>query len=261
MSDPDNQPYKGGHPRKSGVEAVQAAQRITLPKRFYTDATSAPRDGGFAVLLDGRPVRTPAKKLLMVPSDALATALAEEWAAQKASIDPATMPLTRIVNSALDGVTGREAEVRAEIVKYAGGDLLLYRAGGPAALVARQTRHWDSIVAWAEGWIGGRFVMAEGIMPVSQPQATLDKLAAKLASADALPLAGLHVITTITGSALLALAHTASHISAEGAWAAAHVDEDYQVEMWGTDSEAEARRAHRWREMQAASRLLATFTP
>lgn len=248
-------------PRKGGVEAVQAAQRITLPKQFYTLATVGPRDGGFAVLLDGRPVRTPAKKPLVVPTEALAAALAEEWSAQKVSIDPATMPLTRIVNSALDGVTGREAEVRAEIVKYAGGDLLLYRADGPAALVALQARHWDALVKWAEGFLGGRFVLAEGIMPVTQPQKTLDTVAAKLANIEALPLAGLHVIMTLTGSTLLALAHAEGRISAEVAWAAAHVDEDYQIEKWGTDSEAEARRAHRWREMQAASRLLATLTP
>lgn len=243
-------------PRIGGVEAVQNAQRVVLPKRFYAAATSAPRDGGFAVLLDSRPVRTPAKKLLVVPSERLAAALAEEWAAQKDTINPATMPLTRLVNSALDGVTGREAEVRAEIVKYAGGDMLFYRADGPASLVASQARHWDSVIAWAERFVGGRFVLAEGIMPVSQPATTLEKFAARIADLPALPLAGLHVITTLTGSALLALAHAEQHFDAAAVWAAAHVDEDHQIEKWGADEEAEARRANRWRDMQAASLLL-----
>jgi len=250
MSDPEKQP------RRSGIEAVQEAQRITLPKRFYQTVSVAARDGGFAVMLDGRPVRTPAKKLLVVPVETLAVALAEEWDAQKTNINPATMPLTRLVNSALDGVAGREAEVAAEIVKYAGGDLLLYRAAGPAALVARQARHWDPVLAWAEGWLGGRFILAEGIMPVSQPQSTLDKLAAKIADMATLPLAALHVITTLTGSALLALAHAERGIGAQEAWIAAHVDEDYQIELWGPDTEAGARRTDRWREMQAASFLI-----
>ena len=194
---------------------------------------------------------------MLVPTRVQADALAAEWAAHEAEIDPAKMPLTRIVNSALDGVTGREAEVAAEIVKYAGGDLLLYRADGPGALVARQAQWWDPVVGWAEKSLGGRFILGQGIMPVTQPQTTLDRFAAKIAGLDALKLASLHVITTLTGSALLALAVAERRLSVDEAWSAAHVDEDHQIEMWGEDTEASARREFRRREMAAAALLLA----
>jgi chaperone required for assembly of F1-ATPase len=236
-------------PWKAGVRAVQDSQRVILPKRFYTEVTTGPRDGGWAVLLDGRPVRTPAKRPLLVPTEALGLALADEWRAQ------VTVPMTRLVNSALDGVTGREAEVSAEIVKYAGGDLLLYRAEAPVALVELQAKAWDPVIRWAEKWAGGRFILAAGIMPVTQPPGTVDAIAARIATVPALPLAALNVITTLTGSALLALAHAHGQLTADQAWAAAHVDEDHQIAQWGSDHEAELRRANRWRDMQAASRL------
>jgi chaperone required for assembly of F1-ATPase len=252
MTDPKSEPWR------RGIEAVQDSQRAApLPKRFYKEAAVAARDGGFAILLDGRPVRTPAKKHLLVPTEALCTALAGEWQAQVMVIDPASMPLTRLVNSALDGVTGREAEVAAEIVKYAGGDLLFYRAEAPKALVERQAGAWDPVITWAERWAGGRFILAQGIMPVTQPQNTLDNIAAKIAGLPALPLSALSVMTTLTGSTLLALAHAHGRLTADEAWDAAHIDEDHQSAMWGADPEAERRRANRWREMQAASLLWA----
>lgn len=251
MSAPDDEP------KTPAIANIKDSMRPVLPKRFYAAVTTGARDGGFAVLLDGRPVRTPAKKLLVVPSEPLAAALGDEWAAQDGVINPGLMPLTRIVNSALDGVAGREADVAAEIVKYAGGDLLLYRAEGPAPLVDRQARHWDPVIAWAEGWIGGRFMLAEGIMPVSQLETTIDGIRLRLADWPPLRLAALHVITTLTGSALLALAHADGVLDVDQAWQAANVDEDHQIAMWGRDDEAEARRAKRWSEMQAASRLLA----
>lgn len=253
-------PQEPKAPVNPALANLKESLKPQLPKRFYEAATTTARDGGFAVLLDGRPVRTPAKRQLLLPSVALAEAVAAEWQAQEKSIDPARMPLTRIVNSALDGVTGREAEVRAEIVKYAGGDLLLYRADGPASLVARQAELWDPTIAWAEAVLGGRFILAEGLMPVSQPQATLQRIAAHIAPLPPLPLAALHVVTTLTGSALIALAVAAGRLRAEPAWAAAHVDEDYQSEKWGTDAEAASRRANRWREMQAAALLLTHST-
>jgi chaperone required for assembly of F1-ATPase len=252
MTEPEDQSWK------RGVASVQDSLRAApLPKRFYKDVTSDKRDGGFAILLDGRPVRTPAKKHLLVPSASLGIALAEEWRRQVTVIDPATMPLTRLVNSALDGVTGREADVAAEIVRYAGGDLLFYRANGPAALVERQAEAWDPVIAWAEKWAGGRFILAEGIMPVTQPQNTLVNIAARISALPALPLSALNVMTTLTGSALLALAHAHGRLDVDQAWLAAHVDEDYQMAQWGTDTQAELRRANRWRDMQAASQLWA----
>jgi chaperone required for assembly of F1-ATPase len=199
----------------------------TRPKRFYRTVTVDGAAPAFRVLLDGRPIRTPAKRELAVPSKALAEAVAAEWEAQGERIDPASMPLTRLVNSAIDGVTGREAEVRADIAKYGASDLLCYRAEGPAELVRRQA------------------------------EAAAAAMQRALAEPDAFSLAAHHVMTTLTGSALLALAHARGRLSAEQAWSAAHVDEGWQTSQWGEDAEAKARRDRRWAEMQAASRLLA----
>ena len=213
--------------------------------------------GGYRVQLDGKPVRTPAKALLALPTRALAEAVAGEWAAQREHIDPATMPLTRLANSAIDGVQGREAEVRADIVRYAGSDLLCYRASEPEGLVRRQAEMWDPVLGWARDALGARFAVAEGLMPLAQPDAAISAIAAALEGFDAFSLAALHVMTTLTGSALLALAHARGRLTAEQAWTAAHVDEDWQIGKWGEDAEAAARRQRRWCEMQAAGRMLA----
>ena len=192
-----------------------------------------------------------------MPTKALAEAIAGEWEAQREHIDPAGMPLTRLANSAIDGVRVHQAEVRADIVKYAASDLLCYRASEPELLVRRQAEVWDPVLAWARDALGARFEVADGIMPVTQPEAARSAIAGALEGFDAFSLAALHVMTTLTGSALLALAHARGHLSAEAAWAAAHVDEDWQIGRWGEDAEAAARRRRRWSEMQAASRLLA----
>jgi chaperone required for assembly of F1-ATPase len=202
-------------------------------------------------------MRTPAKGVLAVPSRALAEAIAAEWEAQRDRIDPAAMPLTRLVNSALDGVRGREGEVRAEIAKYAASDLVCYRASEPEELARRQAELWDPVLAWSRGTLGADFRTAEGLMPVAQPEAVHAAVARELAGEGALRLAALHVMTTLMGSALLALAHARGAVSAEAAWSAAHVDEDWQIARWGEDADAAARRQRRWAEMQAASRMLA----
>lgn len=225
-------------------------------KRFYRTASMDGAPPTWRVLLDGKPVRTPARREMAVPARALAEALAAEWEAQGERIDPATMPLTRLVNSALDGVAGREAEVRADIARYAADDLLCYRAETPAGLVRRQRHTWDPILAWARSELDAHLVTGQGIVPVTQPQAAIAAIAGALAELDALALAAHHVMTTLTGSALLALAHARGDVTAEEAWAAAHVDEDWQIGQWGEDAEAKARRRRRWLEMQAASRLL-----
>jgi chaperone required for assembly of F1-ATPase len=167
------------------------------------------------------------------------------------------MPLTRLVNSAIDGVTGRKPDVRADIAKYAASDLLCYRAEGPVELVRRQAQAWDPVLAWAREALGAHLVLGQGIVPVSQPQAASAAIERALAGLDGLSLAAHHVMTTLTGSALLAIAHARGLLTAEEAWAAAHVDEDWQVSQWGEDAEAKARRDRRWAEMQSASRLLA----
>jgi chaperone required for assembly of F1-ATPase len=227
------------------------------PKRFYRTVSVAGAAPAIRVLLDGRPMRTPGKRELAVPSQALAEALAAEWEAQGERIDPAAMPLTRLVNSAIDGVSGRETEVRADIAKYAASDLLCYRVEGPAELVRRQAEAWDPVLAWAREALGADFILGQGIVPVAQPKAATAAVERALAELDAFRLAAHHVVTTLTGSALLALAHAGGRLTAEEAWAAAHVDEDWQISQWGEDTEAKARRGRRRLDMEAASRLLA----
>lgn len=236
-----------------------AAQRLAkqeLRKRFYDAVDVALESYEFVIVLDGKPARTPARRALSVPAPLLAEAIAAEWRAQDEYIDPAKMPLTRLVNSALDGVVREADAVRREIQRYAGSDLLCYRADGPAPLVARQAAAWDPILAWAADNLGARFTVASGITHVAQPTAALAHLSAALAQVSPLKLAALHAMTTLTGSALLALAVAKSRLSAEAAWAAAHVDEDWNIEQWGPDAEAMDRRSRRWAEMDAAARLI-----
>ncbi|MFG1417106.1 ATP12 family protein [Xanthobacter sp. V0B-10] len=234
---------------------AQAAQRPQQMKRFYKNVAVGEAEGGFTVLLDGRPVRTPARGLLQVPTRALAEALVKEWEAQESEIDPLSMPLTRLVNVALDRVAAEAGAVREEVARYVGSDMLFYRAEGPDGLVERQARHWDPVLAWAREAHGAPFFLAEGICHVAQPEESLARVHA-LVPQEALPLAAMHVMTTLTGSALLALAVAGGVIEADAAWQAAHVDEDWNRELWGEDEAATARRAARRLEMDAAVALL-----
>ena len=228
-----------------------------LVRRGYQDVTvAASPDQAFRVLLDGKPVRTPAKKVLDLPTRTCAEAVAAEWAAQREHIDPATMPLTRLVNSAVDGVRGREGEVRDEIGKYVASDLLCYRASGPLPLMRRQTDLWDPVLAWGRDVLGVPLIVTTGVMPVAQPESARTALARTLAEHDPFTLAALYVMTTLMGSALLALAHAYGQLGLEEAWVAAHVDEDWQISQWGEDAEASARRKRRWVEVASASTLL-----
>lgn len=239
------------------MKAAQQAMKAPLPKRFYKEATAEARDGAFVVLLDGRTTKTPARQLIALPTRAAAEAIVAEWAAQGESIDPAAMPLTRLANSVIDGAAADMAAVAADAVKYAGSDLLCYRAGEPQRLVARQTALWDPVLAWARETFGARFVLAEGVMFVAQPAeaiAGIERAVAALRSPFAL--GALHVMTTLSGSVLLALAVAHRHLSAEESWTAAHVDEDVQMEIWGADAEAMARRERRFADFAAAARLL-----
>ena len=229
----------------------------TRRKRFYKEVSAVPAaSGAFRIELDGRPIRTPGRYVLALDRLELAEDVAEEWRAQGENIDPASMPLTRIVNSAIDGVAGQEMEVRADFLAYAGSDLLCYLAEGPAELIERQSRLWGAIHAWAKRTHAIEFEFAVGVMPVEQPAAMLARFDAAIGERTALELAGLHVVTTLTGSALLALALLHGEIGAQEAWALAHIDEDFQIERWGNDEEAVARRERRWREMSAACRVL-----
>ncbi|MCW0002213.1 ATP12 family chaperone protein [Pararhizobium sp. YC-54] len=240
------------------VRRAQIQMHKPLPKRFYTTVSIGPaEDGGHAILLDGRPVRTPAKQHLTVPTHAVAELLAAEWDAQKDEIDPATMPVTRLANTAIDGVSKDVRAVFDDILNFAGTDLLCYRAGEPEGLALRQSERWDPVVTWAAETLGARFILIEGIVHQVQPRAAINGIAEALrAYATPLGLACLHTITTLTGSALLAIAFAEKQLSAEEAWALAHLDEDWQIEHWGTDEEAFQRRENRWREMQAATATL-----
>ncbi|HRD78310.1 MAG TPA: ATP12 family protein [Hyphomicrobiaceae bacterium] len=210
----------------------------------------------FRVLLDGRPVRTPAKALVVLPTERLARAVAAEWEAQGDEIKPASMPLVRLVNSALDGVRGREAEVAADIAKYAASDLVCYRAESPAELVQRQVAHWDPLLDWAAEALGCRLARTTGLMPVTQAEAAIKAVLAAIDAKDIYRLAALHVATTLLGSAILGLALMRRRISGDAAWTAAHVDEDWQAEQWGHDGEAEERRAARRRDLGAAVTII-----
>lgn len=237
----------------SGAKSRLDTMGRQLPKRFYKEALAVAKDGGWRIELDGRPVRSPGKRELRLPSETLVAATAAEWAAQGEFIDPASMPLTRLINSAIDGVAGRESEVAAEVVKYSLSDLLCYRAAEPPDLVARQAQTWDPVLDWAEARLGVAFVRQTGLMPVAQPPAIAAAMAEALSGLDALRLAALHVMTTLMGSALLALAVLEGRLDAEAAWSAAHVDEDYQIAAWGEDAEAQARRERRGIDMRAAA--------
>jgi chaperone required for assembly of F1-ATPase len=240
---------------------MESARRLAapvLPKRFYKEAEMVREEAGFALRLDGKRAMTPGRNAVVVPDPRFAAAIAAEWSAQGDAIDPASMPATRLANTAIDGVASRLQETRDTILAYAGTDLLCYRAGEPAGLVARQTEHWDGVLAWAKAEYGVRFVLAEGVMHVAQPERTMERIAAELSRfADPFRLAALSLATTLTGSALIALALAAGAIGVDQAWEAAHVDEDWNISQWGADAEAMERRARRFADFQAAALVLA----
>jgi chaperone required for assembly of F1-ATPase len=236
-------------------EAARRAMRPNLRQRFYQAAGVENGSDGFAIQLDGKPVKTPGRRTLAAPTRALAAAIAAEWDAQREVIDPARMPLTRLANSIMDGVEHRPQPVADEIAQYLGSDLVFYRAEGPQALVERQARHWDPIVAWARDKLGARFVLAAGVMFVDQPAEALAAARAAIPH-DPWRLGALSSVTTLTGSALLALALQRGRVSVEEAWAAAHVDEDWNMEFWGRDERILERRALRFAEMEAAVTVL-----
>lgn len=237
------------------VAAARLAMKPALPRRFYGEAAVIPVNGEYVLTLDGRKARTPGRALVAMPNLAVAEAVAREWTAQEDVIDPSTMPLTRLCNSIIDGIVPAPDAVVDEIVRYAGSDLLCYRAGEPESLVQRQINAWDPVLTWAKEHMGATFVLVEGVTFASQPERSLEAVRRYVPS-EPWALGALGVITTLTGSALLALALFGRAISAEAAWEAAHVDEDHQTETWGADEEASDRRAKRLSEYSAAIRLL-----
>lgn len=237
------------------IRRAQIQMKKPLPKRFYSDVAVTEGEGGFVVALDGKAVRTPARNLLAAPTRTLAELMAAEWQAQVEVIDPASMPVTKLVNTAIDGVATDTQAVFEDILRFSGTDLLCYRAETPDELVERQIERWDPVLDWASNALGARFVLAEGIVHQQQPQSAIAAFSAALRKHDnATALAILHTITTLTGSALLALAFAEGELDETEVWSLAHLDEDWTFEHWGSDEEAEERRALRLVDFQAATR-------
>jgi chaperone required for assembly of F1-ATPase len=226
------------------------------PRRFYTQAGVAPDGPVWTVTLDGRPVRTPKKRPLHLPTRAIAEVVAAEWAAQGASVVPASMPMMTLASTAIDIVADDRTPAVDEIVAYAGSDLVCYRAEGPASLVALQSAAWNPVVAWFEAQAGERLVVSEGIVHHPQPVRLLERVREMLAGLEPFTLTAVHAITTLTGSAVLALAVLDRHTGADAAWAAAHVDETWQAGQWGEDAEAAARLVARRASFDAAATLI-----
>jgi chaperone required for assembly of F1-ATPase len=237
------------------MESARRSSRSVQRKRFYADAGVGETDMGFTVTLDGKPIKTPSGRTVIVPARSLADTIAAEWNAQGEFIEPLTMPVTRFANSVVQGLTDSVAAVTDDVAKYFASDLLFYRAGHPEGLVTREARHWDPILFWAAETLGAHFILAEGVMHVRQPDSAI------AAARGALPanpwmIAALHVITTLTGSALLALALFHEVIDPDQAWAAAHVEEDWNAEKWGMDDETATRRAAKLLDFNAVAAVL-----
>ena len=223
-------------------------------KRFYKAATVGE---GRSILLDGRPVKTPGRQELALPSEALAEAVADEWNAQGERIDPRAMPLTGLANAALDRIAPDRTAFARGLAAHGESDLLCYRAEAPAPLVSRQAALWDPILAWAQQRYDVVFELASGVIHMPQPPETLARLGAAVAARDAFALAGLHPLVTVSGSLLIALALAEGALPLGEAWAAATLDEQWQAEQWGEDAEAAAALAGRRRDFEAAARFLA----
>ena len=251
--DPAGEPIND--PEIDPIVAVRRGARPLPRRRFFQTVSVAPDAQGFRICLDGKPVRTPARRTLTAPTPKLAEALAKEWQAQQEFIDPAQMPLTRLANAIIDRVAASPGPVADDIKKYLGSDLLYYRAGAPERLRERQAQHWDPILAWARDEFGAEFKTGEGIVHIAQPEAPIEAAASAIPE-DPWRLGALHAATTLSGSALIALTLLRGRLSAGAAWQAAHVDEDWNMELWGRDEIALSQRAFRFAEFQAAATVL-----
>jgi chaperone required for assembly of F1-ATPase len=244
-----------GHSPLDPQESARRSARAPQRKRFYKETAVAEADGVFSITLDGRPIRTPSGRTVTVPNAEIAHAIAREWQAQGETIDPLTMPLTRFANSVVEAVVDRVDLVADDIAKYLQSDLLFYRAGHPEALVAREAEHWDPVLFWAADTLSAHFILAQGVVHTRQPATAVAAARAAL-PADPWSVAALHVVTTLTGSALLALALKHGVLDADQVWAAAHVDEDWNAEHWGADEEALRARAARLVDFRAAVQIV-----
>ena len=230
-------------------------------KRFWKEVVVRPEEGGMAIHLDGRPVRTPARAALVVPSEALAQAIAEEWRSVEGDIDPRAMPLTGLANAAIDRVAPERQAFAGGLARYAEADLACYRSEWPPDLVERQESAWDSLLAWARRRYDVDFSTTSSLMHVPQPQATVERLAHEVGTLDAFRLAGISPLVTIGCSLIAGLAVLEKALTADQAWTAVSVDERWQVEQWGADTEAVAALENRERDFMAAARFLELLQP
>jgi chaperone required for assembly of F1-ATPase len=226
-------------------------------KRFYKDAAVVAADGGWSIALDGRPVRTPARALLSLPTQRLAEAVADEWRGQGEDVNPASMPMTGLANAAIDHVAINPADFADGVARYAQSDLLCYRADGPEALVARQAAAWDPLLDWARARYDVAFAVTQGIIPVPQPDETLARLGAAVAALVPFTLTGLSTLVTLSGSLVCGLAVVEGGHDLDAVWQAAEIDEAWQVEQWGEDAEAAARSARRRADFAVAGAFCA----
>ena len=237
-------------------KANRGRDKPVFPKRFYDEVSIHELETGFAIKLDERSVKTPGKSDLVLPSRKAAELVASEWQSVSEEINPLKMPVTRLVNTAVDGVANELQAVLEDIVRYASSDLLCYRADGPDGLIAAQREHWDPILDWAEQDLGAHFLLSEGIVHIAQPKETLASFSSRLKQhEDAYKITCIHSFTSLSGSALIALALAEGEVSSEAAWAAAHVDEDWNISQWGEDHEAAMRRTQRKLDFDAAYHL------
>jgi chaperone required for assembly of F1-ATPase len=225
-------------------------------KRFWKDVTVEEEDGAWAIRLDGRPVKTPARAALALPAKRLAEAIAEEWRGVEEKIDPRTMPLTGLANAAIDRIAPERQAFAAGLARYAEADLACYRAEGRRALVERQEASWDALLGWARRRYDVDFATTSGLTHEPQPAATVERLSQAVAALDPYRLAGLSQLVTIGGSLVAGLAVLENAISAERAWEAVSIDERWQLDQWGSDAEAEAALESRRRDFHAAARFL-----
>ncbi|GAA5102907.1 ATP12 family chaperone protein [Bartonella acomydis] len=243
--------------KNSSVQKTQNLSCQPLPKRFYKEVKIVCEEEGVSLLLDGCPVKTPAKRHFLVPTKVFAKFVAQEFESQKQVIDPAKMPMTRLVNTVIDGIADDMQVVFEDLLRFVTCDMIFYRAQTPKELVNRQCEQWNPLLDWAEEKLGARFHVTEGLMYVEQSREALQAVSNYLRKVESpYMLAALHTMTTLTGSALIALAVMAEKINAEYAWSVAHLDEDWMIEQWGVDEEAMAHRAHKKIEFDAAATVM-----
>lgn len=234
---------------------------MTAPARFYQNVTTSEDAGGVVVRLDGNPVRTPQKTVLAVPERALAEAIAEEWRSQGKTVDPSSMPFTRLAFAALDATSPDAARLRDEILAYGKSDLLCYRAESPKALALRQQEAWDPLLEWAAERLGARLVTSTGVVYREQPPQGLAALARALEGRGSFELVALHGAVSLTGSLILGLALVEGHLGATEAFALSRLDEAFQSETWGRDAEAEARAGAQAAQLEAIETFLRLARP